>query len=163
MREETLDGIKTLSSMLYALGELIRRDTEQAVATNDHIEIIRHYAHMREAASIIKEARTAISDMEEKMSRETVPETMRAHGVKTITVIGVGRVTISHRFSCSMLDKESGITWLKDTGNGGIVQETVNSSTLSAFAKDLIQNHGKELPNNLFKTSINPFTSITKV
>jgi len=118
---------------------------------------------MREAASIIKEARTAISDMEEKMSRETVPETMRAHGVKTITVIGVGRVTISHRFSCSMLDKESGITWLKDTGNGGIVQETVNSSTLSAFAKDLIQNHGKELPNNLFKTSINPFTSITKV
>ena len=87
---------------------------------------------------------------------------MEHEGVKTITLIGIGRVTVSHRFSCSMLDKERGMKWLKDEGHGSIVQETVNSSTLAAFAKDITVNQGGSLPEDLFKVGTAPYTSITK-
>lgn len=163
MREETLKEIEALNVQLMRVGDLIIKDTRDALATRDHIEVIRHYDNLRLCAAKIKQAREAISELEDNMSRNNVPEVMREAGVKTVTVIGVGRVTVSHRFSCSMLDKDAGIGWLKNNGHSGLVQETVNSATLGSFAKDLIQNQGKELPVEIFKTSINPYTSITKV
>lgn len=163
MKEETLKQIEALNVQLMHVGDLIIKDTRDAIATRDHIEVIRHYDQLRICAAKIKQAREAISELEDTMSRNNVPEIMRDAGVKTVTVIGVGRVTISHRFSCSMLDKDAGIKWLKDNGHSGLVQETVNSATLGSFAKNMIQEQGKELPIDVFKTSVNAFTSITKV
>jgi hypothetical protein len=87
---------------------------------------------------------------------------MREHGVKTITVEGVGRVSLSNRWSASMLDKTAGMEWLRETGNGSLIQETVNAQTLAAFAKDLNETKGMELPADIFKTGIMTYTSITK-
>lgn len=165
MREQTIAEIHALTGQLHKVAGMIRQDTNDVAATNDHIQVIRHYNHLRLAAADIKEARGAISKMEEHLSREVVPDVMRAANVKTITLEGVGRVTVSYRFSCSILDgmKEQGMTYLRDTGNEGLIQETVNSSTLSAFAKGWVMEQGKELPEDVFKTSQSPYTSITEV
>jgi len=163
MQPETLTLVDHVCSGLVRAASAVRTDTDAAVATNDHIEVIKHYDHLRKVTAQIKEAREALTQMEEQLSREIVPEFMKNAGVKTVTIEGIGRVTVSHRYSCFMPDKEKGIDWLKGNGHGGIVQETVNSSTLAAFSKSLLEDEGKELPDDIFKVGTSPFTSITKV
>ena len=100
--------------------------------------------------------------MEETLSRESVPEVMREHNVKTITIEGVGRVSLSNRWSASMADKTDGMEWLRKNGHGGVIQETVNAQTLGALAKELNAD-GVELPQPTFTTNVMTYTSITKV
>jgi len=61
------------------------------------------------------------------------------------------------------LDKDAGLNWLRANGHEGIIIETVNSSTLSAFAKSQLEEEGVDLPDDIFKIGTSPYTSITKV
>lgn len=140
----------------------VREDTNAAVQSGDHVELVRHFRDLRDVNALIKEARTALGEMEDLLSSRDIPDAFRSAGVKTTTIEGVGRVTVSYRFSCSMLDKEAGLLWLTENGHGGLIQPTVNSSTLAAFAKNLIETEGKDLPDDIFKTGQSPYTSITK-
>lgn len=133
------------------------------MAGRSHLELIETLFEIGKAYDALDVAKKALNNSYDKLSREMVPDAMRAAGVKTVTVEGIGRVTISNRFSVSMLDKIAGIEWLRSHDLGGLVVETVNSSTLAATAKDLLENKGVELPDNIFKSSTSPYTSITKV
>lgn len=129
--------------------------------------MIRHFADLRKANEDIKIAREALKDIEDALSTNFIPDLLRRlkeeTGLKTpINLEGVGRVTVSYRFSCSMLDKERGIRWLDDNGHGDLAQRTVNAQTLGSFAKRLIEVEGVELPSDVFKTGTAPYTSITK-
>lgn len=139
----------------------VRKETNEAVATNDHVEVIKHYDALRKLNALIKESREALSGIEEKLSREYVPDVMRANNIRSTTIEGVGRVSLGTRWSASMLDKEAGLQWLRDNGNGGVIQETVNAQTLGALAKEM-NNEGHDLPEHLFKTGTMTYTSITK-
>ena len=63
----------------------------------------------------------------------------------------------------SLADKVAGMGWLRDEGHGDLIQETVNASSLSAFAKSYIEETGKDLPADLFKLSNLRYTSVTKL
>lgn len=167
MKEATLTLLHRVVSDLISVAGYIRRDTDAVVATGDHVEVIKHFNNVRLAAEQIKEAREAINDMSDNLSRVIIPDIIANLRERTgekppFNIEGVGRVSVAYRFSCTMIDKNEGINWLKNTGNGGIVIETVNSATLSAFAKDLLENQGKELPADIFKVGTSPYTSITK-
>lgn len=100
----------------------------------------------------------------EEMSRKIIPEMMSEEGVKTITLDDVGyRFTVSQRFSCSMPEKELGMQWLRDNGLGDLIQETVNSGTLSSAVKKRIEDDGMDVPAELFNTNYMSYTSATKV
>jgi hypothetical protein len=163
VKQETIDEINAVCNLLVTVASSVREDNDATLALHNHVELIKHYNHLRLATARIKEAREALAEMEEKLSREQIPDIFREQGIKTTTIEGVGRVTVSYRFSCSMLDKEQGLEWLRGNGHGGIIIETVNSSTLSAFAKSMLEESGAELPDAIFKTSTSPYTSITKV
>lgn len=162
MQRETQDRLTYVCGFLRGVAEAIDDDTRNVVATRDHIEIIKHFAALRIANDQIKEAREALEELEKRLSREYIPEVMRAHGIKTVTIEDVGRVSLSNRWSCSMIDKPLGLDYLRNSGNGSLIQETVNSNTLAAFAKNFNDEEGKELPGEIFKTSIMTVTSITK-
>lgn len=162
MKPETLERLTFVCGYLVGVAGAVREDTAAVVATRDHIEVIRHFDHLRKAMEQITEAREALDEMRERLSYKQVPDVMREHAVRTITVEGVGRVSLTNRWSCSMLDKMVGIDWLKANGHGGLVQETVNAQTLAAFAKDLNETQGMELPADIFKTGTMTYTSITK-
>lgn len=99
----------------------------------------------------------------EDLSRKTIPEMMAEEGVKTITLEDVGyRFTVSQRFSCSMPDKEAGMEWLRQNGLGDLIQPTVNAQTLSSAVKKMIEDEGREPPEDLFNTNYMSFTSATK-
>jgi hypothetical protein len=162
MKENTVYELAGLCKLLTAITGEIRDQTHEAVATNDHIVVIKHYNDLRLLTAQIKEAREALEGIEMQLSREQVPDVMRAHNVRNITVEGVGRVTLGTRWSASMLDKQSAFTWLRDNNHGGVIQETVNAQTLGALAKEL-NDSGVELPTDTFKTSVMTYTSITRI
>jgi len=162
MKAETLNGLTLVCNSLTKIAGDIREQTNEVVATNDHIEVIKHYDSLRQVNALIKESREALSQIEEKLSREYVPDVMRSHKVKTITVEGVGRVSLGTRWSASMTDKQMGFEWLRGNGHGGVIQETVNAQTLGALAKELNE-EGQDLPAPTFTTNIMTYTSITKV
>ena len=162
MRQETLELLAHVCNNLNTVASMVRSDTDRVVASNDHVEVIRHYDSLRNVTQKIKVAREALDQIEMRLSREQVPDVMDRHGVRTITVEGVGRVSLADKWSCSMVDKWSGIDWLRANGHGDLVQETVNSSTLGAFARNLSEEEGFDLPSDLFKTSVMTYTSITK-
>lgn len=161
MQEATLDVLGKVCRGMVRVAEMIRSDEAEVVQSRDHIEVIKHYDHLRKATESIKEAREALNQMEENLSRVTLPEVLRENRIKTITVEGVGRVSLSSRVSCSMVDKELGFKWLRDNGHEGLISETVNSSSLGAFSKSQLE-EGRELPADIFKTNIMTYTSITK-
>lgn len=163
MRDETLKQVEILQRQLISVGQMVRNDTEESVKTNDHVNVITHFDHLRLACERIKEAREALKEIEDALSRVNIPEVMSAAGVKTVTIIGVGRATVSQRFSASIIDKDAGFKWLRDNGYPSLITETVNSSTLAGFAKNMLQEEGKDLPPEIFKVGMIPYTSITKV
>ncbi len=167
MKEETLGYLRKACAQFQRITDLIREETDQIVASGDHVEIIKHFSHARAAAESVKEARKTLEQMSDHLSRVVIPDTIKSLRERTgekppFNIEGVGRVTVSYRFSCTMTDKPAGLDWLRANGHEGLIQETVNSSTLSAFGKDMLENQGKELPEEIFKTSTSPYTSITK-
>lgn len=117
----------------------------------------------REEYEALDDIRKEIGKTLETMSRDTLPDLMRDADVKTITIASLSRrFTRSQRVSCSILDKPAGYEWLRSTGNGDLIQPTVNAQTLSSFAKKHIEDGG-ELPEDLFKVSTSSTISATKV
>jgi hypothetical protein len=161
MQEDTVERLRTVCLTLTTLTEWIRHETNEVVGSDDHIALIKHYDQLRTVNALIKESREALGQIEEKLSREHVPTMMRAHQIKTITVEGVGRVSLGTRWSASMPDKEAGFEWLRANEHGGVIQETVNAQTLGALAKEL-NAEGYDLPQPTFVTNVMTYTSITK-
>jgi hypothetical protein len=140
---------------------MIRKDTADVLSKGDEIDVVKHYDQLRQANASIKIAREALSDMEESLSRESIPTLFMNRSLKTITIEGVGRVTVAYRWSASMIDKTKGMNWLEENGHGDLIQPTVNSSSLAAFAKDQAAD-GEDLPSDIFKVGQLAYTSITK-
>lgn len=92
-----------------------------------------------------------------------LPEKMDEEGITNITVDGVGRVSIQSDiyFSIPAPTKEEAYEWLKDNGHGDLIQETVNSSSGKAWAKEMIKK-GLSLPEALFKVTPFSRSQITK-
>ena len=162
MEDSTIFALSDVCTALTTLSERVRKETDEVVATQDHIKVIKHYDKLRYITALIKESREALQKMEENLSREKIPDVMRASNIRSTTIEGVGRVTLSRRWSASILDKIEGFNWLRKNNHGGVIQETVNAQTLGALAKEL-NDEGVELPTPIFTTNILTYTSITKV
>lgn len=162
MQEATIHELTTACTTLAQMASSIKDETAEVISTNDPVKVIKHYDALRKVNALIKESREALSEIEEKLSRNNVPDVMRAHNIKTTTIEGVGRVSLGTRWSASMPDKVAGFEWLRTNNHGGVIQETVNAQTLGALAKELNED-GVELPQPTFATSVMTYTSITKV
>lgn len=91
-----------------------------------------------------------------------LPSQMEAENMEVFKVTGIGRVQLTGDIHCNV---ESGkgpelIEWLREHGLSDIIKDNVNSSTLKATIKELIQ-QGKAVPPMV---KIHAFTraSITK-
>jgi hypothetical protein len=162
MEPRTLEALTDLCLAFTHMAETIRNQTNAVVSTQEHVEVIKHYDKLRHANAMIKETKDALTKIEERLSREQVPDVMRANKIRSTTIEGVGRVSLGTRWSASMTDKQEGFNWLRGSGNGGVIQETVNAQTLGALAKEL-NGQGIELPAPTFTTSVMTYTSITKI
>lgn len=159
-----MDQLNAATVALLAFNEEFEAGL-QALRRGKVAEALITFKTLRDAYEKLDEPRKALNAMIEGLSRSTIPEMMEEESTKTITLedprIGKYRFTVSQRVSCSMLDKDAGFEWLRETGNGGIIVPTVNAQTLGAFAKDYMA-QGKDLPDTIFKISLMNTTSVTK-
>lgn len=151
-----------LGRILASLDEIGKELDDIAKKPAELVPLVHHFQLVRYAYDKLSETKKAFNAVHDNMSRELVPDALRAANMKFTFILGVGRVGISHRYSCSMLDADRGIDWLKSNGHGGIVKETVAANTLAAFARNLLEEKGTELPDDIFKVGSVPYTSITK-
>lgn len=161
MQQDTKHLLERVCNGMVKVAGLVRTDTVDALASNDYIDGIRHYVDVRAAVETIKTARKALEEIEENLSKNQIPDLMRSRDVKSVKIEGIGTVGITNRISCSLPDKDKGFEWLRGNGHGTLITETVNSSSLSAFAKEMIE-AGQELPEEIFKVSTSSYTSIRK-
>lgn len=92
-----------------------------------------------------------------------IPEKMEEMGVTTLSVIGLGRVTVSETTSAKTIKERKAElwAWLKDNGYAELITETVNSSTLAAFVREQLA-EGADLPYDCLEITMRCVASITK-
>jgi hypothetical protein len=162
MQFDTKTAAGYAADKLDSLFERATRDTNEIVQNNDIPTTVAHFAELRDTVRDLAAKIAALQKHVDSLSYELLPTMMGNQNVKTITVDNVGRVSINVRWSASMVDKEAGMQWLRDTGNEGLIIATVNAGTLSSFAKAETL-AGKPLPSDLFKVGTAQHISITAV
>lgn len=161
LRFDTKTAAQYAGEKLDSLLERASRDTAQVIEQQDIPTAVAFFAELRDIARNLSEKLSAVQKVVDGLSYEALPTMFTNANVKTIRVENVGRVSINVRWSASMPDKETGLGWLKQTGNAGLIQETVNAQSLGAFAKEETM-HGRPLPSDIFKVTSTPYVSITK-
>lgn len=91
------------------------------------------------------------------------PAIFEQAGVTHIPLDAGYRVTISYTLRASVNgdDRSGAYAWLKKHHPDTVI-ETVNASTLSKLARELLEHENRELPEKLFKVVNVPSTSVTR-
>ena len=150
-------AVKRLESLLAD----VERETTEVVQQGDIPSIAIHFSAFRELTRSLKARVAALEKHVDSLSYEILPTLFTNANVKTINVIGLGTVTINVRWNATMLEKEKSMQWLRETGNEGLIIQTVSAPTLTAFAKAETL-AGKSLPEDLFKVGTSQLVSIRK-
>ena len=137
------------------------RDTLELIEKNDIPLLVKHFAALRGEYDVLKAKIDKLDAEVKDLSYSLIPTMFAAQEVKTVKIDNVGRVTVNQKWAASMPDKQVGMDWLRSTGNDGLIIETVNASTLAAFAKTQAL-AGSPLPEDVFNVGVAPYTSITK-
>lgn len=162
MINDTLHRLTAISLELASIKKQLDASFD-AIAGEPTLYIAPAFKQLSDGYEKFKDAKESLTELRDRVSRDIFPEAFRRDKLKgRLNIEGVGGFQLGNRFSCSMIDKEAGYQWLRDNGNASLIQETVNASSLAAFAKNMIEEEGKELPSDIFKTSIMTYTSITK-
>ena len=153
---------QNLLHMFAQLDELDTRQRELAESAPPSTlgDLITYFDAVRNLQARLKEITADVTQTSDRLSSSLLPEAMRAAGFTTVNH-RVGRVSISSRISASMVEKDGALRWLRTNGLGDLIIETVNSQTLGAQAKAMLE-AGDELPREHFKISTKTYTSITK-
>lgn len=159
--KKVIDGSEAVSKRITDITEFLRaKVTAKEISL---ASLVDYWLLLRRAYDTIDAARKEMLKYKDYLSNERIPERFADENVKTITTDSGYRITVAYRFSVSMLDKEKAYTWLRDHELGDLIIETVNSGTLSAQIKQMIEKEGIDPPDDIFKQSTSPYTSATKV
>lgn len=92
-----------------------------------------------------------------------VPEAFEAAGVPNVSLDEGFRVGVSVRTVASVMPgmKEKAFTYLESIGKRDLIQETLNASTLSAYAKQ-IGEENRDLPSDIFNVARMPNATVNK-
>lgn len=126
-------------------------------------EAAQKYVEFREIYDYLDVMRDAFVDIKEKLSKEVLPAVFEDSMVDSSVSLKSGfRITITHKTYATVLDKTNAYEWLENNELGDIIQPSVSASTLSAVAKKLLEEN-RSLPPELFKVTLQPNTSMTKL
>lgn len=150
---EMVDGVleKRLKGLLSG---------EKTAADLAHIFMSLKLAHDRWEQTL-----KVMGEAVEHLKTKLVPEAMERENVTSFNCSEGYRVTVSTALRCSLKpdQKEAAFTWLRKNKLGDLIIETVNAGTLSAAARKMIEDEGKDLPEAHFNSYYQPNTSLTKI
>lgn len=107
-------------------------------------DLIALYRRVYDAEEAISEAMKTLRGLKDFLKFKSLPEAYEREQITTLTTAERDRVTVTQTVRASILaaDKAKVYEWLRENGHGSLIIETINSSTLTAFVKEeLEQNH----------------------
>ena len=127
-------------------------------------ELARYFVALRHVVDAIEAAAGAVNDPVVKLKTEIIPTAFDREKISTFTTSTGHRVTTSSSLKASIKPdkKAQAYEWLQQHGLGSLITPTVNASTLSATAQELLQ-EGRDLDPGLFNQFVQNNTSITKI
>jgi hypothetical protein len=121
------------------------------------------FFNMKEGYKAVDGARKRVYHVVDMVEKYLMPKVMEDNDLDMIRVPEIARsFSLRNQLSASMIDKDEAMKWLRKEGHGDLIQETVNSSTLSSFIKSLIIDEGIDPPEEYFKVSQYKTTGINK-
>lgn len=119
--------------------------------------------HLKERYDAADRLVKRIYHVKDAIDKRVLPERMRANNIDGFKLPEIARsFSIIEKTSASFVDKEAGMKWLRSIGQGDIIQETVNASTLAAFCRSMLIEQGVEPPPEAIKVSTYSTTGMTK-
>ncbi len=105
--------------------------------------------------SLLKELKS-VADL---LTTKLIPDLMAGMCLDRARLSGIGEIKMCVDLYCSIpaAAREEAKQWLSSHGFGDLITETVNASTLRAWAKEQLLN-GEEIPDDLFR--IFPVTKV---
>lgn len=115
--------------------------------SNDVVRLATELANLKEEKERLSAEEKKISGRIEAITKQELPLAMDNDGITNIKIDGVGRISLRGDVYTSILagDREAAYEWLRATGRGSIITETVAASTLKAAAKAWLK-AGDEIP-----------------
>lgn len=135
------------------------REAESAPLTEQLV----YFFHLKEHAKALNDEVKRLNRVVERFNKGVIPDAIEESGMDLVRVPHVARSfypLVKH--SASMTDKVKAFEWLRNQGAESLITETVNSSTLSAYLKDRLENEGIEPPEDVIKLSTYRITGMSK-
>lgn len=139
-------------------------ELESLYAKRSTMDVIRMMNDLKRRKEEAEEKLSHINLHYDYIRYNMIPQRFDDEGIKNTVIEGIGRISLSSGLYASVKpdSKEKAYNFLRDTGHGDIVKETINTQTLAATVKAMMQK-GEEVPEDMF--TVTPWTraSITKV
>lgn len=154
-------GIMTRVRDIEKMLPQMRKELE-AASKKGTIPLARAFVVLHRANTRIDELRKAFVEIFETYKIVKLPEAMEQDGITNVPLAEGYRVQVSvaYRASIKPDQKEAAYQWLQDNDFAELITATVNASTLSASAKNYMEDEGKEFPDKLFNVALVPNTSV---
>lgn len=145
-----------IEMMFHKLADMVEQIKKQPAS-----HAAQEYVLIKNLADEYESIGKVLNEFRDLLKTEVLPKSFERDGITSFNTFDGFRVTMSQSVRCKILDKVLGYKYLRDNNLGDIVTETVNSSTLAAVARTMLE-EGKELPPEFFETYLQPSTSVTK-
>lgn len=125
--------------------------------------LVQIYSKLRTAQDILTVQIKDFSTVLDVVGSVLIPEAFEREQLQTLTTQEGDRMTVIMKLYASIPaeKREEAYKWLREHGHEDIIQETVNASSLSAFAKAELA-EGRELPDDIFSIFTKPSATLTR-
>lgn len=161
LKEAYKDFKLRMTGLLAVLQRASKSTTGEETGTAAQTAL--EYIVLKDMADKLEEAIKPFKATVSLFKEKRVPDAFEAEGVTTLNLANGYRITTTSQARASIRAeaKEMAYQWLRDHEMEALISETVNASTLSATARQLME-EGRELPDELFSVHIQNGTSVTK-
>lgn len=155
---------QAVTAIRHLFGALLRAENRLKELGVPVPEAIALYARVYSVHEKIEEVSKHTGALKQTFSRNIVPTAMDDSGTTNMTISEGHRLTrTADKIFASIPTehRDEAFSWLREHEAGDLIQETVNASTLSAYARTMMEEN-KELPESLFTVLAVPSVSLTR-
>ena len=111
-------------------------------------DLTRRMSELAERIDLLEQSKKEHQKEYDAIRKRYLPDAMADEGIENIRLEGVGAVSVRSDVYVTIPAESRDVAydWLRGTGHGGIIKETVHSSTLRATVKEMLRK-GAVLPD----------------
>lgn len=114
------------------------------------VDLAKAYYALKEGYAELDAARKQVYAVLDSIDKFELPKMFEDADVDLIRIPELGRSFYPQmKYSARVQDKDALMNWLRERGQEDLISETVNSSTLAGYLKNLLLEEGVEIPEEI--------------